>query len=130
MAQISFAVSAKLIIAFVFTTWIVQFFYFVNQKFLASSLFFACTARFESDLPVNHTLGFSSRDSILYTSNGYFLFFSNFLNTKTILNDTKRQLTWPHVTSHESFFFFSFFFFFFFFFFQKQLNYSFDQRIS
>ena len=37
MAQISFTVTAKLISAFVFTTRIVQFLYFLNPKFPASS---------------------------------------------------------------------------------------------
>ena len=36
-AQISFAVTAKLISAVVFVTWIVQFLYFTNPKFPASS---------------------------------------------------------------------------------------------
>ena len=36
-AQISFAVTVKLISAFVFATWIVQFLYFPNPKFPASS---------------------------------------------------------------------------------------------
>ena len=36
--QISFAVTAKLISAFVFATRIVQFFYFINPKVQASSL--------------------------------------------------------------------------------------------
>ena len=36
-AQISFAVTAKLISAFVFATRIVQFLYFLNQKFPASN---------------------------------------------------------------------------------------------
>ena len=35
--QISFAVTAKLISAFVFATWIVQFLYFLNPKFQSSS---------------------------------------------------------------------------------------------
>ena len=35
--QISFAVTAKLISAFVFATWIVQSLYFLNPKFQASS---------------------------------------------------------------------------------------------
>ena len=35
--QISFAVTAKLISAFVFATWIVQYLYFLNTKFPASS---------------------------------------------------------------------------------------------
>ena len=35
--QISFAVTAKLISAFVFASWIVQYLYFLNTKFQASS---------------------------------------------------------------------------------------------
>ena len=35
--QISFAADAELISAFVFATWIVQFHYFLNTKFQASS---------------------------------------------------------------------------------------------
>ena len=35
--QISFAVTAKLISAFVFATWIVQFLFYLNPKFQASS---------------------------------------------------------------------------------------------
>ena len=38
-AQISFAVTAKLISAFVFATWIVQILYILNLKFQASSHF-------------------------------------------------------------------------------------------
>ena len=37
--QISFAVTAKLISAFVFATWIVQFLIYLNPKFQASSSF-------------------------------------------------------------------------------------------
>ena len=37
--QISFAVTAKLISAFVFAPWIVQFLFYLNPKFLASSSF-------------------------------------------------------------------------------------------
>ena len=36
--QISFTVTAKLISAFVFATWMVQFLFFLNLKFQASSL--------------------------------------------------------------------------------------------
>ena len=36
-AQISFAVTAKLISAFVFDTWIAQFLYFLNPKFPTSN---------------------------------------------------------------------------------------------
>ena len=39
MAQISFAVTAKLISAFVFATRIVQFLFYLNPKFQASSSF-------------------------------------------------------------------------------------------
>ena len=35
----SFAVTAKLISAFVFTTWIVQYLFYLNPKFQASSAF-------------------------------------------------------------------------------------------
>ena len=35
--QISFVVTAKLISTFVFATWIVQYLYFLNTKFPASS---------------------------------------------------------------------------------------------
>ena len=35
--QISFAVTVKLISAFVFATWLVQFLYFLNTKFQAVS---------------------------------------------------------------------------------------------
>ena len=37
--QISFAVTAKLISAIVFATWIVHFLFFLNPKFQASSVF-------------------------------------------------------------------------------------------
>ena len=58
-AQISFAVTVKLISAFVFATWIVQFLYFLNPKFPTSSLLLtACTARFVSNKFRNHTIGF------------------------------------------------------------------------
>ena len=54
--QISFAVTAKLISAFVFATRIVQFLFYLNQKFQASSSF-----RFVSDLFGNHIVGFPTR---------------------------------------------------------------------
>ena len=38
-AQISFTLTAKLISAFVFATWIVQFLFYLNPKFQASSSF-------------------------------------------------------------------------------------------
>ena len=54
-AQISFAVTAKLISAFVFAPRIVQFLYFLKPKFPGFNLaiFCACTVRFVSDLGGN-----------------------------------------------------------------------------
>ena len=61
---------ASLISAFVFATQIVQFLYFLNPKFSASSgsrhLFFACAARFVSDLFGNHIAGFLMKRLISY----------------------------------------------------------------
>ena len=52
--QISFAVTAKLISAFVFATWIVQSLYYLNPKFQASiAIFCGCTAPFVWDLVEN-----------------------------------------------------------------------------
>ena len=48
--QISFAVTAKLISAFVFATWIVQSLYYLNSKFKPLAVFCGCTARPVSDL--------------------------------------------------------------------------------
>ena len=60
--QSAYAVTAKLISAFVFATRIVQFlFYF---KLLV--LFCACTGRFVSDLFGNHIVGFPTRRLIYY----------------------------------------------------------------
>ena len=53
---VSFAVPAKRIRPFVFTTRIVQF-----QNFQSLSIFCACTARFMSDLFENHIVGFPTR---------------------------------------------------------------------
>ena len=58
-AQISFAVTAKLINAFVFATRIVQFLFFLNPKFQPSKLLCDCTAWFLSDLVGNPEVGFS-----------------------------------------------------------------------
>ena len=66
--QISFAVTAKLISAFVFTTWTAQFFYFLNPKFPASyQIFSAGTARFKLDLVGNQMLVFSCHGSMVTT---------------------------------------------------------------
>ena len=54
-SQISFAVTANLISAFVFATRIVQFFFYLNLKFQAS------TGWFVSDLFGNHIVGFPTR---------------------------------------------------------------------
>ena len=56
-AQISFAVTAKLISAIVFATWIVQSFFF-NPKFQASSLLLDCKGWFVSDLVRTQIVGF------------------------------------------------------------------------
>ena len=61
----SFAVTAKLISAFVFATRIVQFLFYLNPKFQASSSFL-CLYRFVSDLFGNHIVGFSTRRLILF----------------------------------------------------------------
>ena len=45
-AQISFAVTAKLISAFVFATRVVQSLYFLNPKFQDLTIFCGCTDRF------------------------------------------------------------------------------------
>ena len=51
--QISFAVTAKLISAFVFATRKVQSLYFINPKLKHLAIFFDCTARFVSDVVKN-----------------------------------------------------------------------------
>ena len=51
--QIRLAVSMQLINAFVFTTYIGQFHYFLYTKFQASSLLCCCTAHFVLDLVGN-----------------------------------------------------------------------------
>ena len=56
--QISCAVTAKLISAFVFATQIVQFLYFLNPNFQPPAIFCACAARFVSNLFGNHIVGF------------------------------------------------------------------------
>ena len=56
-------VTAKLISAFVFATRIVQFLFYFNPKFQASS---SCTGRFVSDLVGNHIDGFPTRQLIHY----------------------------------------------------------------
>ena len=63
--QISFAVTAKLISAFVFATRIVQslYMYLLNPKFQASMHFCDCTARFVWDLVGNPEDGFSRNEA-------------------------------------------------------------------
>ena len=70
-AQISCAVTAQLIIAFVFTTWIVQYLFFLNTKLPASSLFCDCTGQFVSEL-VGNTEDWFSRVA------------ANVINSKTL----------------------------------------------
>ena len=57
----SASLTAKLISAFVFATWIVQFLYFLNPNCPSLAIFFDCTGRFVSDLFKNHIVGFSMR---------------------------------------------------------------------
>ena len=58
-------VTAKLISAFVFTTRIVKFLYFLNPKFQASTIFCGCTAWFVSDLVENTEDRFSHNQAQL-----------------------------------------------------------------
>ena len=64
--QISFAVISKLISAFVFATRIVQFLYFLNPKFQASSHLRNCTGQFVSDMVVNSEDRFSRVAAHIY----------------------------------------------------------------
>ena len=56
--QISFAVTAKLISAFVFATWIVQYLTSFIQNFMPLAISSSCTAWFVSDLVRIHIIGF------------------------------------------------------------------------
>ena len=67
--QISFAVTAKLISAFVFATRIVQPLYFLNLKFQVSSSFSNCAARCVSDLAGNHEDRFSDVAAHIFINN-------------------------------------------------------------
>ena len=60
--RFAYAKTKTLISAFVFATWIVQYLYFLNQKFPASTLAISssCTAWFVSDLARIHNVGFLS----------------------------------------------------------------------
>ena len=63
--QISFAVTAKLISAFVFATRIVQSLYSLNPKIQAPrAIFCGCTARFVSDLVGNPEDRFSQNEAL------------------------------------------------------------------
>ena len=55
-AQISCAVTAQLISAFVFVTYILYFLYFLNQKFQPLAIFCGSSARFVSDLVGYHRI--------------------------------------------------------------------------
>ena len=69
--QISFAVTAKLIRAFVFATQIVQSFYFLNRNFKPLAIFCGCTARFVWDLVGNPEDRFSHNVLIRGRTNGH-----------------------------------------------------------
>ena len=62
--QISFVVTAKLISAFVFSIRIVQFLYFSNPKFQASSHLLCLYRPVCVDLFGNHIVGFPTRQLI------------------------------------------------------------------
>ena len=64
-SRLRFAVTAKLISAFVFAAWIVQSHFYLNPNFQALSLaiFCDCTARFVSDLVGNPEDRFSHNES-------------------------------------------------------------------
>ena len=49
---------AKLISAFAFAAWIVQFLFFIIQNLQPVAIVSACTGRFELDLVENHIVGF------------------------------------------------------------------------
>ena len=55
--------------AFVFATWIVQFLFFLNPKFLASNIFCGCTARLVSDLVYNPEDRFSHDEAHIIEEN-------------------------------------------------------------
>ena len=65
-AQISFAVTAKLINVFIFATRIVQLLFFLNPKFPVSNSFCDCTAGFVSDLVEPQIVGFLTHRLILF----------------------------------------------------------------
>ena len=64
--QLRFAVTAKLISAFVFATWIVQSLFYLNPK-SQDSILCGCTARFVSDLVGNPEDRFSHNEAHLRT---------------------------------------------------------------
>ena len=71
--QISFAVTAKLISAFVFATWIVQFLFYLNPKFQASSSFL-CLYRSVCVRPVRKPhCWFSHEAAHMYSNYWYFI---------------------------------------------------------
>ena len=85
--QISFAVTAKLISAFVFATWILQYIFFLNPNFQVSS---NCAARIVSDLVGNSKDRFSHVAAhILCDNNG--LLVSEIFKLKK--NECKRSHT-------------------------------------
>ena len=64
--QISFAETLKLISAFVFATWIVQYLYFLNKNFKPLAISSGCTAWFVSDLVRIQIVGFLTPGLILH----------------------------------------------------------------
>ena len=71
-AQIS-TVTAKLIRAFVFAKWMVQFLFFLKLKFPAARVFCTCTTHFVLNLFGNHIVGFLMTWPILQWEKPYLM---------------------------------------------------------
>ena len=67
-AQISCAVTAQLIFAFVFDTWRAQFFFFLIRNFKLLAIFYSCTGHFVPDLVGNPEDRFSNITALLLYS--------------------------------------------------------------
>ena len=68
--QISFAVTAKLISAFVFTTYLEQFLFFLNRNLKPLAIFCSCTAWFVSDQVGNPEDRFSHNEAHIFVCIG------------------------------------------------------------
>ena len=100
-AQISFAVTAKLISAFVFATWIVQFLYFLNSKFPASGHLLClysshCVGQFRS-----HIVGFPWKVQIFTECKNVEMCMNQSASYPSLISHFDVRLTSIHVTSHR-----------------------------